>query len=305
MKKAIIGIIVAAALLIIAAIVYYPGLQNYYLRQGIEYARDKTMATMPAIDGYNPDIHTHDPLIMSESFRAVREMLDIDALSDDTLMHNISGFMDVFRGVYNDQSLVPADRDKIAAAMESLQAGFAERHFSELRKQIFKTFVAHKVEKSRQYDQILVYDSIALFNPGIKTGINAPLTAHLINTYYRANADGEIDSADVQTLKTAIIKIEQYQTYDELKAVLSRIYKSDQFKEFGKKEDFRESASKILAHLRKMDFDFLPIKATLRSAVLVWNEQQLSENPEPYDLETIYQFLRYAADAIEMQKQTD
>ncbi len=295
-KRIAIGIIVVAAFLIVIAIIYYPGLQKYFMRQGFEYAREKTMATMPAIDGYNPEIHAHDPLILSESFKAIMNALEIDELADDTLKRNAYEFLTIFKNTYNDQTVTPDDRDKIAAALKDLLQGFAARHFPEARKIIIKQFEAHEVENATHYYEILGFDSIAIYNPEIEIGINAPLTVQLVNSIYRASYEGQMSDEQIQDIKNIIINIERFQLRDELQAVSKEIYASDDFRQFPDKLKFREYVNTVLSRLRDFDYDYQPVKGTLRSFILAWNQQYTQEDMEHYRLGPLFEFIRYAGE---------
>lgn len=282
------------AIMIVMTVIVFPGMEPFFRRKGFDYARQKLIATLPAIDGYNPEIHKHDPLEVTESFTAVTEALKIDTLLTDEFRDRFTVFMTVFKNRYDDQIIVPDERDKIILALDSLQKYLLTTHFAGIVGQLRLHIAGAFPESSRGMQGALGFDSLAIYTPGIKLKMTGALSLRLINSFYTAMADNKIDSAESKTIGGFIRKIERFQIRNELQAVIIALSQTTEFEDFPEKEAFLENITLILDGLRDMTYDYSHIKSTLRSIVLLWHEQRTSPESMGLDLIPIYEFTKYA-----------
>jgi hypothetical protein len=281
------------AIIIVVTVVLFPRMEPFFLRKGFDYARLKLMATMPAIDGYNPEIHTHDPLEVSESFAAIAEALRIDTLLSEEFQDRTTAFMTLFKNCYDDQVLVPDEQTEIIEGLDSLQSYLLTTHFAGIVKPLLIRMATDYPESPKNMQEIIGFDSLAIYTPEIKLKMTGPLSLKLINSYYMASADKKIDPEEGKKISDIILTIERFQIRNEFEGVAKSLAETSEFEAFPEKEAFQENISIILAGLRNMDYDYSPVKLTLRSLIILWHEQRTSAGSEGLDLTPLFEFTRF------------
>ncbi|MBD3218003.1 MAG: hypothetical protein GF310_06955, partial [candidate division Zixibacteria bacterium] len=271
----IIAIIVAVVVfgIVILSVVIFPRMENLFLRKGLEYAKQKTLAVLPAIDGYNPDLHPYDPLIIDVALSELQTSLDLDTLASEELVANTKDFMQVFRRQYDDQLITPEEVKTIAASLDTLQRTFLRKHFNPVKENVWKLIEAKSPEISDDLFKVLGFDSVAIYNPEVKLGLTGPYTVKLINEYYEARQDGDIGDDEYHEMLKTVKNLDQFQLRDELRATSQAVYKTEEFDQFEKSEKFRENITYILDRLRDTEYDFKPVQSTLRSFVYIWYQK--------------------------------
>ena len=294
----IVAIIVAVVVfgIVILSVVIFPRMENLFLRKGLEYARQKTLAVLPAIDGYNPDLHPYDPLIIDVALSELQTSLDLDTLASEELAANTKDFMQVFRRQYDDQLITPEEIKTIASSLDTLQRAFLRKHFNQVKGNVWKLIEAKSPEISDDLFKVLGFDSIAIFNPEVKLGLTGPYTVKLINEYYEARQDGDIGDGEYDEILKTVRNLDQFQLRDELRATSQAVYKTEEFEEFKKSEKFRENITFILDRLRDTEYDIEPVKSTLRSFIYIWYQKAGREmDTLKFDVSSMFEMTQYAA----------
>ncbi|HEQ99770.1 MAG TPA: hypothetical protein ENO22_10570 [candidate division Zixibacteria bacterium] len=292
---AIIALVVVAAIVILSLIIF-PRMQDFFLKKGLEYARQKTMAVLPAVDGYNPDVHPYDPLIIDVTMSELKTALDIDTLSTDQFRSGVADFMESFRRQYDDQIIMPEEVKTIAASLDTLQRTFLRQHFAQVQPRIWKLIEARSPEISDEMYKVLGFDSAAIYNPEVKLGLTGAYSVKLVNEYYLAMQDGEIVSSEYEEILNAVKNLDRFQLRDELRATAEAVFKTKEFSEFENSHKFRENTSLVLDRLRDTDYDYQPIKPTLRSFIYLWYlKARGGADTLQYDVKSMFEMTRYAA----------
>jgi hypothetical protein len=281
------------AIIIVLTVIVFPKMEPFFQRKGFDYARLKLMATMPAVDGYNPDIHKHDPLEVTESFAAISEALKIDTLLTEEFQDETTAFMTLFKNCYDDQMLVPDEQTEIIAGLNNLQNYLLTTHFAELVRPLIMRMATDYPESPKNMHEIIGFDSLAIYTPGIKLKMTGALSLRLINSYYMSIADKKIDPEEGKKISAIILKLERFQIRNEFEGVANSLAETLEFEAFPEKDAFQENISIILAGLRNMDYDYSPVKLTLRSFILLWHEQRTAPDSQGLDLTPLFEFTKF------------
>ena len=293
-KVFLFGLAFFLIIIIIATIVIFPKMSDFFLSRGIEYAAEKTVAVLPVPEGFNPAIHNHDPLIVHASFEAISHTLEIKELVSDSLKQDIVDFMQVFRKCYDDQTIMPEEQTTIITALTKVQMNFLKTHYVNVLPH-FRRLIGVKFESNpAPYQDVVGFDSVAIYNDKIQMGMTMPLTVELINQWYVIFADNKIDSVEFAGFKKQLDLIDRFQLKNEFDAITKVIFNTKDFAEFPSHEQFRDNCATIISKLRDLDYDYQPIKNTLKSFVLLWHEQLTLADEVKLDLEPLYQFTVYA-----------
>jgi len=296
---AVIGLLAAIILL---TVVIFPRLEDFFLRKGFEFARIKMLAALPTPDGYNPDLHTNDPLEVEASLKAIHKALNIKALQSRDFMDSATSFMRAFRDRYGDQTILPDEIGFLVTRLNQLLRQVLRQHFC-LVKDSLIAYAAHFQRADwHRNKEILGFDSIAIFNDSIRVGIHSALSLDLISEYFSGAEDGSIREDEFERMEKLIGEIERFQLRDEFRAVTQVIFKTEEFTQFPEAAQFRENARIILAQLRKPDFDYARIKPTLRSFIFLWYQTSTASEGAGIDLVSLYEFSRYASDPALQQQ---
>jgi len=292
-----IAILTLAIIAVLISAIVLPGMEILFLRKGFEYAREKTMSVMPTVEGFNPEIHRHDPLDVSESFVAISEALRIDTLLSEDFQKNSADFMTLFKNCYDDQVIMPEEQTRIIEGLENLQRYLLTTHFSEIQRNL-----AMKVGKQMpgidndDLQGILEYESVAIHNSEAKLKMTGALSLKLVNSYYTHIDDGEISREEAEKLYELAQKIERFQIRNEIAGASKSIFSSDEFAKFPQKQAFRENISIILSKMRDIDYNYSRIKPALRKFITLCKEQELGSDYEIYDLKPFFEISENAKD---------
>jgi hypothetical protein len=292
---AIIAIFVVAGIIILSLIIF-PRMETFFLKKGLEYAKEKTLAVLPAADGYNPDMHPYDPLIIDMALSELKVSLDIDTLSTDQFKADVGDFMEVFREQYDDQIITPEEVERIASSLDTLQRSFLKQHFAQVQSKLWKLIEARSPDVSDEMYKVLGFDSAAIYNPEVKLGLTGAYSIKLVNDYYMAILDDKVADSEYQEILSDIRNLDRYQLRDEVRATSQAVYKTEEFAEFDQKQKFQENISLILDRLRDTDYDYQPVKSTLRSFIYLWYmKARGGADTLQYDVKSMYEMTRYAA----------
>jgi hypothetical protein len=222
--------------------------------------------------------------------------LDIDTLSTDQFKTNVGDFMEVFREQYDDQIITPEEVETIASSLDTLQRSFLQQHFTQAKSRIWKLIEARSPEISDEMFKVLGFDSAAIYNPEVKLGLTGAYSIKLVNDYYMAMQDNKIEESEYQEMLSDVKNLDRFQLRNELRATSQAVYKTEEFAEFEQKQKFQENISLILDRLRDTDYDYQPVKSTLRSFIYLWYvKARGGADTLQYDVKSMFEMTRYAA----------
>lgn len=293
-----IAVLVFIAAIIIFTLAVFPRMQNFFLKKGLDYARLKMLAVLPTAEGFNPDINPVDPMMVNMSLMGFEQALDIKALATKNLQNQMAHFLTVFKNNYEDQLLTPTEIENIAATLDTVQINFLRQNFLPMQLKLEKLFEAKKDSHADLYHEILGFDSIAIQSEKIKLGLTAPASIELVDAYYSANSDGNIDQAEYDTIVGKIHLIERFQIRNDLQGAVTFIYEKEEFKKFPDAQKFKDDVNLVLKTLRDLNFNYMAIKPTLRSFIFQFYQTSGSIRQPEFDLKPLYEFVKYAADYI-------
>jgi hypothetical protein len=296
-------VLAGAILVIILAVVVFPKMEGVFLRKGIEYAAEKTVATLPTVEGFNPIIHKHDPLEVTASFDAIHAVLLNDSLNTESLWDSTSAFMKIFKNCYDDQTIIPDEQTIIVDALKNLQRSILQEHFNEVKQPVLFLLSNTIDNLPASTSEVLGFDSIAIYNDDILLGMTGPLSLDLIVGYYNSIEHKSISQENAAKLMGIISDIERFQIKNELNGLTKLIYKTDEFNAFPNREQFQEDVDFIINKLRDREYDYASIKATLRSFIVFWYSQERAENFVGNSIEPLYDFLTYAKNNAQHNEQ--
>lgn len=294
-KVFLLALAVFLVIIVVATIIIFPKMSDFFLSKGIAFASEKTIESLPAPEGYNPDIHTIDPLIAQAAFEAVAHTLEIKELVTDSVKQDIVDFMQVFRKCYDDQTIMPEEQNTIITALDTVQLHFLKSNFAGIIPGLRKQIEIHIKDNPVPYQDIVGFDSVAAYNDKIKMGMTMPLTVELIDIWHTAHIDNKINDAEFAELKNQLDLIDRFQLKNEFDAITRIIFNTKDFAEFANNEQFRENCGIIISKLRDLGYDYTPVKNTLKSFVLMWHEQLTAADDDvKLDLAPLYQFTVFA-----------
>jgi hypothetical protein len=210
--------------------------------------------------------------------------------------------MRFFRDTYVDQTIIPEEQVKLSYKLDSLVRTTSQDNFSRVHTLIMKALVTEEDTTIQHLNAIMTFDSIALFSEEIKPGMFSPLSLELICKTYQNFNDRSLDKDDLNQIKDVIREMERFQLRDEFAGVVSMLRRQPEFSEFDRSEQFTEDAAYVIREMRHPEFDFYKIKPTLRSFILLWNDQRSAPDFEQFDLLPLYEFIRYMRAVIEQSK---
>ena len=292
------GLAVLVIIIIIGTILIFPKMSDFFLRKGVDFAAEKTIAVLPATEGFNPAIHNHDPLEARASFDALAHALNIKPLITDSLKNDVVDFMKTFRKCYDDQTIIPEEQTTIIAALQEVERRFLKNNFMNIRVGLLKQIEMNEITNPGYFQDVIGFDSVAIYNDKIRLGMTGPVSAELINLWYDLYADNNIAETEYEQLRNQLQLLDRFQLKNEFDATSKLIINTGDFAEFPNRDQFSDNCAIIISKLRDLDYDFEPIKATLKSFVLLWHEQLLTENEVQFNLEPLYQFTVYAKDHV-------
>lgn len=298
-RTILIILVVVIVVAILASFILVPRTEMFFLKRGIGYASEKLNASLPSVEGFNPDIHPVDPLIVRTSFDALSLALETDSVRTDDFKRALSRFMTAFKNKYLDQSIVPTEQLLLANHLDSLTRATAKTRFPRVHTILLKHFIAFEDTAMQNYRAVLTFDSLALYSRNTASGMFAPLSLELVCETYRKFDDLKISSEEMEELKSIIRQMERFQLRDEFTGVMSMLRSRPEYQEYENAEDFTLSAHIVRRGLRNPEFDFYRIKPTLRSFILLWNEQKSAEDFERFDLVPLYEFVRFMRSVVE------
>lgn len=294
----VIAIIVFIIAILIFTLLVFPRMENFFLRKGLEYARLKMLAVLPTAEGFNPHINPVDPMIIEMSLTGFEQALDVKALATKELQNQSAHFLTEFKNAYNDQVLSPDEMDKLAATLDTVQVDFLRNNFVPVQVSLEKLFEMKKDPLADIYYEVLGFDSIAIQSDKVKLGLTAPASIELVDAYYSAESDGNIDKPEYANIISKIHEVERFQIRNEIQGATMFLYGKEEFKKFADADKFKADVDLILKTLRNLNFNYLDIKPTLRSFIFKFYETSGSIKQPEFDLVPLYEFAKYAADYI-------
>mgnify|MGYP006289145993 CR=1 FL=1 len=298
-RTILIILVVVIVVAILASFILVPRTEMFFLKRGINYASEKLNASLPSVEGFNPDIHPVDPLIVRTSFDALSMALVTDSVRNDDFKRALSRFMTTFKNSYLDQTIVPREQILLADRLDSIVRATAKTRFPLVRTILLKHFIAFEDTAMQNYRAVLTFDSLALYSEHTASGMFAPLSLELVCETYNKFEDLKISSQEMEELKSIIRRMERFQLRDEFAGVMTMLRSLPEYDEFQDEEEFTLSAAIVRRALRNPEFDFYRIKPTLRSFILLWNEQKSAEDFERFDLAPLYEFVRFMRSVVE------
>ncbi|MBD3383212.1 MAG: hypothetical protein GF404_13595 [candidate division Zixibacteria bacterium] len=298
-RTILIILVVVIVVAILASFILVPRTEMFFLKRGINYASEKLNASLPSVEGFNPDIHPVDPLIVRTSFDALSMALVTDSVRNDDFKRALSRFMTTFKNSYLDQTIVPREQILLADRLDSIVRATAKIRFPRVHTILLKHFIAFEDTAMQNYRAVLTFDSLALYSEHTASGMFAPLSLELVCETYNKFEDLKISSQEMEELKSIIRRMERFQLRDEFAGVMTMLRSLPEYDEFQDAEEFTLSAAIVRRALRNPEFDFYRIKPTLRSFILLWNEQKSAEDFERFDLVPLYEFVRFMRSVVE------
>ncbi len=294
----VIAVVVFIIAIMVITMLVFPRMENFFLRKGLEYARLKMLAVLPADEGFNPHTNPVDPMIVDMSLTGFGQALDIKALATKDLQNQCAHFLSAFKDDYNDQVLTPEEIDQLAATLDTVQVEFLRNNFIPVQVSLEKLFEAKKDPSVDMYNEILGFDSIAIQSDKVKLGLTAPASIELVNTYYSAQSDGAVAPTEYADIISKIHEIERFQIRNEIQGAAMFLYEKKEFTEFADADKFKADVDLVMKTLRDLKFDYKQIKPTLRSFIFKFYETSGSVQQPKFDLVPLYEFMKYAADYI-------